>query len=252
MKKALFFGLACMFTFSVSLPLMAAKLYKIVDENGNVTFSQFPPEEKRETEIIEDVHVRSSGSAGAFKPQVRGENVFCDKLQLTSYQYKRGKTKADRMRALQESLENWQRELTHIEKSLEAVSQNQFNKDQRSRRWESDDQRDRRFQQYMDRKERIVKRAKQYRCAVNWGEENLEHIEPTHIDKINEEVVQLRRVMDALERKQIENCGEEPVFDLSKPHLKYQYEQWQACAQPFESDKRKVKNRMRKISASIY
>ena len=31
---------------AVSAAAPAGKLYKIVDENGNVTFSQFPPQEK--------------------------------------------------------------------------------------------------------------------------------------------------------------------------------------------------------------
>ena len=50
MKFSVF--LVLVLTVIASSSVFASKLYKIVDENGNVTYSQFPPVPSKDTESL--------------------------------------------------------------------------------------------------------------------------------------------------------------------------------------------------------
>jgi len=63
----------------ITTPSQAGKLYKIVDADGQVTFSQYPPAEKSEHAIIEDIKL--SGTTQATVSQV-GNSLYCGETRL--------------------------------------------------------------------------------------------------------------------------------------------------------------------------
>ncbi len=241
------FLILTLFLFSNSVS--AAKLYKIVDEKGKVTFSQFPPDEIDENKIVENVVLSQEHKAAKLKVKVYGENEYCGDLLLTDWTYKGKSSDAYKISHLEKRIERWKKQIVEQEQYIQNLTQNQFDTSTRKKDYETDKHRNQRYQQYSDRQNKYLESLKKYRCAVSWGSGKLDgNYGRESINDMNKEVKRLRGVLTALESKRDRNCGKKPVFDPSQEHLKYQYEQWENCNRSYTKDIKKVKRQITNIS----
>ena len=233
-------------TFSAHV-VDSAKLYKIVDENGKVTFSQFPPEDQSSAKV-EDMEI--SVSEAKTKVEKVGAKEYCGSIVVSQYINSNGsssKLNPSRLARLQQRVEYWEQELDRKEQNLESMSQRQFKDSQRKKSYESDEARNRRYAKYSSRHEKELTRVKDLRCAIAWAESKLGD-EDDRVGQINAEVDRLRNIKAALRQNRDRSCGEEPIYDPSQPHLKHAYTEWKKCNKRFMSDIANIDRKIRAIS----
>ncbi|UTA49351.1 DUF4124 domain-containing protein [Simiduia sp. 21SJ11W-1] len=216
----------------------AQKLYKIVDENGNVTFSQFPPKEKSENTKVEDVHVKSSGG----KTPVRyvGTNAYCGDIRLpTSYTGSSRHSEEYRAKYMQSKLDDWRERLRDIEQSSQERARRKLNQGSGGGIAYSAKQNS----QYQQSMARDTERMRELRCAINWAEEQNSSTAEV-IRESGEETQRLQQVHAELERRMIDQCGREPLLDPTDPRNAKDRRQWRACSKKFRNDMRKVEREL--------
>lgn len=226
---------------SVSLLLAAAdlwaqKLYKIVDEEGNVTFSQFPPKEKSENTKVEDVHVKSAGG----KEPVRyvGTSAYCGDIRLpTKYTGSSRNSEEYRAKYLQSSLDGWRERLRDIEHSSQERARQKLNRGSGGSISYSAKQNS----YYQESMARDTERMRELRCAIDWAEKQNSSTAEV-IRESGNEAQRLQQVHADLERKLIEQCGREPLLDPTNPRNAKDRRQWRACSKKIRQDMRKVEN----------
>ncbi|TQV66700.1 DUF4124 domain-containing protein [Exilibacterium tricleocarpae] len=247
-------GVSLLGAFCVALaitlapPSLAGKLYKIVDENGKVTFSQFPPKEKADTDKVEDIAVKTTGSE-KLAVQTRAGIQYCGDIRLTD---RRNSTGTDNTLYLSRRLEEWRERTQRYEADLEQLSNRQFDRSTNSyARHESSTQKNNRYKQYQASHERALQNLRQYRCAVDWAEGQLKGDDGREgLASINKEVDRLRGVHDQLEAQLYKSCGPEPLFDPTTAQGKEKTRRWEACAKNYKTDMQKVRNKIRNASVN--
>lgn len=208
------------------LPAFAGKLYKIVDENGNVTFSQFPPKEKSENVTVEDVEVSSGGKASIREV---GNRIYCGDILVYAREHgDSDKYAARRSDDLREKMSDWQDRLNQLQRRA----------DQRSRSKLSigggynisDTATINSY--YQNLMEEDAKQMRELRCAIAWAEDT--HAKELGVASVaRAENSRLRDEQVGLERKMTETCGREPLLNPSDPANARDRRQWRACTKSF-------------------
>ena len=227
----------------------STKLYKIVDENGKVTFSQFPPDANEQNKQVEDVVLSREHKEAKLDIKVYGENEYCGDLLLTDWTYKGKSSDAYKISHLEKRITRWKKDIVNLEQRVEKLTQRQFEASSRKAKYETDKIKNQRYKRYTENHQREMETIKKYRCAIAWGEGKLNNSYGREsIEKMNEEVKRLRGVLARIETKRETHCGKKPIFDPSKEHLKHDYESWEKCSGRYASDIKKVKRQIANIS----
>ena len=103
----------------LSFPAAAQKLYKIVDDEGNVTFSQFPPPEKPEKATI-DEHTVFGGSQSTVVD--RGDYMYCGDIRLANKTASRER-KSRYVQNLESQRTDWMRRRDRLTKRIDETNQ---------------------------------------------------------------------------------------------------------------------------------
>ncbi len=204
-----------------SSTLAQAGVYKIVDENGNVTFSQFPPKKRQESASVEKVEVENDG---ATRITSVGRQKFCGDITLPDIDPTREEEDLLRIPRKQKY---WQEELDRIS-SVKRVSSNL--------RYSNN-----------SNKQRSNQRSRDLRCAIGWARSLRGEIATAtttskqELDGYEKALVQLKA---DLER----SCGTEPAYDPSES-AKSKSKEWRKCARPYLSKINRLDSEIRsKIS----
>ncbi len=214
--------------------VLAQKLYKIVDEQGNVTFSQFPPKEKSENTIVEGVQVNSAGG----KDTVRyvGSSAYCGDIRLpTPSKSSSSRSNTYYAERVQSSLSNWRDRLRSIEQSSQERARRKLNRGTSSSISYSAEQNSR-YQKDLDRD---TKRMRELRCAIDWAE-NRNASSSEQVRTAQQESKRLEQVHEELEARMIAQCGREPLLDPTDARNAKDRRQWRACSKKYRNDLRKV------------
>lgn len=211
---------------SLALPALAGKLYKIVDENGNVTFSQFPPKEKSENTTVEDVEVKSGGKATLREV---GNRVYCGDM-LVSYRSGGSSDRYAERRAesLREDVSYWQERLTRLERNANQRARNKLSSGGGygiSRTAE-------RNSNYQENMQEDAKEMRELRCALAWAQDS-QSTQITATTEGRSETSRLRDVRAGLEREMEEACGREPLLDPTDSTNALKRRQWRACTKKY-------------------
>ena len=212
--------------FCLAAPALAGKLYKIVDEQGNVTFSQFPPKEKSENTTVEGVEVNSGGKASVREV---GNRIYCGDMLVSYHNSGSSDRYAERRaEALREDMEYWRDRLSRLEQNASRRSRNKLASGGGygiSRTAE-------RNSNYQDDMAEDAKEMRELRCAIGWAE-NSQSTQITETSEGRSEPARLREVRAGLERDMAEECGREPLLDPSVSTNAYDRRQWRACTKKF-------------------
>ncbi len=223
-----------------------AELYKIVDEDGNVTFSQFPPTEKVDDAAVENITLE--GANDGMTPLTKiGSIQFCGDIELPNKIDYSGQP--DRfMKELNRNQKRWQRRLSALEKQTQDALRNQ----QRYNRYpyRDDSYRNRQKLEQFQRQENNIRQIRDLRCAMNWAD-NREKDLIEYRTESHAELERLERVQGALLSQMHQACGDEPRFDPSDQGARLRLDTWQECSTRYQQDLRQVSRQLQKVSRSI-
>ncbi|XQW83721.1 DUF4124 domain-containing protein [Thalassotalea piscium] len=239
MNKALLLlisTLTCMTT-------LHAQVYKIVDANGNVTFSQIEPIVGDDEKVqIESVDI-SVGNSGMSSVSSNSGYEYCGDIQLPSKNSSRS-SKNYFVRDVQRSKENWKNSLKRLSENVERTSKYnvQYNNNDRI----SNSYKSRVNTQHRKEVERNNERMRDLRCAVNWANSQSGTLQELHSTQQSEK----QRLLDVrakLEASITKNCGLEPIYDPSESDNKYKIRQWSSCSKSKRKDIQKIDSKVRRL-----
>jgi hypothetical protein len=218
--------------------LWAEKLYKIVDEHGNVTFSQFPPKEKSENTVVEGVEVQSVGGMDSVR-QV-GNSAYCGDIRLpTGYKGSSNRSSQYRAEYIQASLEDWREDLQRVEQQSQDWARDKFTSRNEGRSISNSARRNSSYQKQLDYN---TKRMRALRCAINWAENKGDVT--TTVRESARESTRLQNVHENLEAQMIDTCGREPLLDPTDPRNAKDRRQWKACSKQYRKKMGQVESEL--------
>lgn len=238
-------GMLLFFMISAPMDIHAEKLYKIIDEKGRSSFSQFPPKENNEN--VENVYIKTAKNA--FEVQRIGNKEYCGSIYLPSYNSYRTNKTDYYVERLTRSVSAWEKSLESTKQSIERDSENQFRRsNSRYGKYENSSQKSRRFTQWEKRNKKNVEKVKELNCAISWAEEQ-QNIQgknslPSNNDK---EVARLNLLLVKHKKDMFKTCGSEPVFDPTSNHQKLKSKSWEKCTKPYKKDLKNISNRISHI-----
>ena len=219
--------IACVMAL-ITPQVFAAKLYKIVDEQGNVTFSQYPPKEKSENTIVEGVEVRGADAATSIR--YVGNSAYCGDIQLpTSSAGSSTRSSEYRAEYVGQQVTFWRQRLQDLEQSAQQRSRQKLSSSNSGYGISGTSERNSRYQAQLDENTQDMR---DLRCALNWAErENSANAEVLSAGK--SESQRLQSVHNDLSRKMVSECGREPLLDPSDPTNAKSRRQWKTCTKKY-------------------
>lgn len=225
------------------LAVLGGKLYKVVDENGNVTFSQYPPVEKEENIIIEDIAVDSS-SHSTITEGVDGR--YCGKIKLLD-QSSSGYSSASYIKSLDRKRSSWQEQLDRLNANLDRSHQQQIdNNRSRSAGYNRYNQsyQAKQNQRYHESITTNTETLRDLHCALSWADGEYEGTNEFIANKKLERD-RLVKIRDDLKTTLQANCGQIPPYDPSVGRNNAVRKRWYDCSDKL---RRKIDLLQREIS----
>lgn len=199
--------LACALALLLALsiqPAQAGKLYKIVDKDGNVTFSQFPPQEPRQDVQVDAVSVSNSSVSHI---SGSGDRLRCGSIGLP----KIDRTDPKKMLELEELRAEWQRELESDTDLRDVTWRMQLSRFNISRDPAESGQ---------------IKRDLQ--CAIKWVDSQKGDVSQAR-QQLQEQAKSLDQRITRLKAERDRICGSEPYRNDNEPATLVRWERWQDC-----------------------
>jgi len=244
MKKILF---TTLITLATSHYSVAQQIYKIVDADGNVTFSQVEPAlQEDDPAQVESLKVSNANNAMSSVRTELGKQM-CGDIQLP---YNRASSRSNTNRSskyfvqtIMQSKKNWKSSLSRLSKQM--VKSSKYNLDARKYNQSSSyaKQRNSQYQKSFDANNG---RIRDLRCAINWAESKEGFIKETNQSNQSEKM-RLIAISDKLEASINHKCGEEPIYDPSSGANKEYNKKWKSCSYAERRDLRKVKSKIARL-----
>lgn len=229
MKRIATAGLILLAALGLSVSVHAQKLYKIVDAEGNVTFSQFPPQEKSENAIIDEHQV--AGSAQSTVSEMQG-NLYCGDIRLASRQEADETLSTRDIETLQSRKTRWIEQRDRLSDRIDKANQNKIKSDQYRTSTSGG-------QYYMDSMERQGAELRDLRCAIAWADGQLDGSREL-VQANNEERARLEGVRDQLQGRLDRRCGELPKYDPNDSRNAADRKYWYDCSASLRKEIKRV------------
>ena len=247
----IFFILIISLTF-ISLS-HSAKLYKIVDsKTGEVTFSQYPPA-KASVDGDASIEGLSVGGGGTTRISVDmyGAQV-CGSIALPRPPKSNSvESKFNYASRIDTKLKRWRSNMRNIEKNSSSRSRSKFNRgmNQMSNNkytyTSSQSSKNRNNQHYSEQQNKTVESMRDLRCAISWAE-NRNTVDSSVKEKYSSEKDRYKNILDKLENKMREHCGERPPYDPSNRVVEGRHTDWYQCSSDYRADISKFKRKVRR------
>ena len=243
MKKIL---LLTLFILLCSNESFAKKIYKIVDADGNVTFSEIEPTVQADDPVQVESLKMSNANNAMTSIRIEDGRETCGDIQLpynrtNSYGSKKRDSSKYFLRNVQNSKNNWQSSLSRLTDQM-ARSSKQYLESRKRR--QSSYYAKQQSSQYQKRSEVNNARIRDLRCAINWAESKNESMSDS-LESTQAEKKRLIAISYKIEENIISKCGPEPVYDPSNGMSKERSRNWTSCSY---SQRRDLKDVKRKIS----
>lgn len=214
-----------------SQPVLAAKLYKVVDANGNVTFTQYPPEKLAKNSKIEGVQAQGNNQSKVVR---RGAYSYCGDIRLPST--KNGAQYLERK--LNYRTKDWQDELKQLEYWLERMSHHKADDYKRDISSKNQAYRDRSYQDILTNGK---KEMRDLRCALDWASnarlENKDDVK---------ELGRLETLYSNVKQQLTQHCGPVPQYDPSDPKAKAARTDWYNCSKQYRQQLKSLKSKIKR------
>lgn len=237
--------------FVIFLPHTFAQVYKTIDENGKVTFSNIEPTvDKNSATKVEELDLDISNDAMTTLSSELGEK-YCGEIKLPS-QSKNSHSSKYFIKNVIRSKKNWQTSLIRLneriayntKKSIKVTNSRHYNSTysnqlNSSQRKESDSN---------------VKKLRDLRCAINWSKSQDSTISElqTTMNKLEatkkSESSRLLEIKTKLESSITARCGGEPIYDPTLRKNEPQRKRWSTCSRKTRQEIKKIDRKLRKLS----
>lgn len=208
---------------------VAGKLYKIVDEQGNVTFSQFPPSPYEDQQGIQ-VEAQQIDAGGESPVEVKGITSYCGSIQLPQERSQRRNFYAEvasREKYWRDDLERKEKQLSRSREEFLKYSNSQYRSSYNS------------SSAYEERNRQTIESIKDLRCAISWSKSKAQESNAA-TDLMNQELMRLDTSLKSVQAQQEAACGSEPVYDPSIAGNKKQVDDWKRCSKDYQSNIRQL------------
>ena len=199
-------------------PASAGKVYKVVDENGKITFTDKPPLATADSALkTEQLDVQEDSGNRTALTQL-GNSEFCGHLKMPVDNGYSGQFLEQLIYARQQ----WERQLDALEKSVSKLSRtdygyySHYNKSSYNQNTSPEN----------------LEKMRDYRCAIRWANETELAVKQEKAQLI-EQVAHNTQLLQDLIRRRSASCGPEPAF--GDTNLSQRRRDWQKCSQEFDS-----------------
>lgn len=223
----------------------AAKLYKIVDQNGNVTFSQFPPtpSEKPEGVIVEEKKVEGDGETALV---TKGETQFCGDIKLPV----KRERKEYFFSEVAVSVRGWKDSLERKEKQLAKNQESYLKQAQYQSRYNRSGYAIEQSARYLERDRQLIESMRDLRCALSWGQtQQKASLEAK--EEMNKELKRLQDSLKGMEAQRNAICGMEPIYEPTVAGNRQARSKWTKCDRDYRTDIRKLEQLIRTESRKL-
>ena len=219
---------------ALAVPVHAEKLYKTKDADGNITFSQYPPEDQGKEVITEDLTVEHS-SKSAVTEGLHG--THCGQIKLPD-QAASNYSHASYMKNLDRTRSSWQAQLASLNKTIDLNNQNAIKNNQassnygyRNNQYSAD-----RNRKYHESIATNGEKLRDLRCAIGWADGEIKGTSDYVASRTNERA-RLTKIRDDLQKKLNTSCGQIPAYDPRLPSNEMNRKRWYDCS---DSLRRKI------------
>ena len=225
------------------LPAAESAVYKVVDENGKVTFSQTPPMPKEDaTATVEKVKLDASSEARSRVTTEFGRES-CGKISLPKQPSGRSSSKSHLQNILK-SKARWRSDLQRLSMDMEKSSQDKLKSKNRYGTYYNN--KSQQNSQYQKKFRETTQAMRDLRCAIHWADgrhEQISNIESTD----NAERQRLQSIFATLQNKLSEKCGEQPALDPTDGRNETMRKSWYNCSKDYVRDMNKVQNKLDRL-----
>jgi len=217
-----------------SSSLLAVKMYKWVDENGETHFSQTPPVTGEDQVNPDAVSVKRIKVPGLAPRKSQGE-VYCGELKLPQERKRYPFTEAQ----LNKKIDNWSKSKARASKSLKLYLAPKKTNKYRSSRY-------RKSTTYNEKLSQLQKPVRQYQCAMDWASAKIDDIRNGRGDR-QSAIKKAQRDLSAARSQQQERCGEEPPEYNTYGKGRDRYLSWERCIRRNNAVVRKMERKLKDV-----
>lgn len=213
-------------------------MYKWVDENGGVHFSQTPPL-NRETPVPQDqVQVHQTSGSVLVPVPVEGE-LYCGELKLPQETERQHLS----IKRLNERLKYWNQSLERSKASLD-----RFLAPRKRYKYSSSYSQKSTFNEELARYQKPVN---EYQCAIAWAEGQMDRVREREAS-FAEEHSRARKDLEAATAQMHSICGDEPEKYNEYGKKRERYLEWRRCTRKHSEVVREMRDRLRAVERKIY
>lgn len=230
--------LFCLISILASPLAWSGKMYKWTDKEGQVHYSQIPPESDQ---VQENSNVSEKSDANAISTTRKGDYAYCGKLKLPGPLYK-PKTillvLGNRVESWTKSLKQNERSLTSQLRALESKNRQKNKYKYRSSGIEYTDIAG-------ERRRETARTIKEYRCALAWAERQKNQytdIKQELAHDLKGAELNYKTALDAAHKE----CGFEPK-DYASPNYNTKKSGWKKCMRPHDRKIRASERNLQKL-----
>jgi hypothetical protein len=229
---------------AISLPSQAQKLYKIVDEEGNVSFSQYPPAVTKENVTVDNITL-NTGSKSIVSEELDG--LYCGKMRLAR-QSQSSYAMKDYVKTLDNSRSSWREQLDQLGKKVDASNQDSINRNtytSASASRYNASYKASHSKRYQASIESNSEKMRDLRCALAWVDEELNGAGEYVVDS-KKERERLGEIRSELQAKLHKSCGSLPEYNPSALRNNAKRKSWYSCSSKLRRDIERVDSAIRK------
>jgi hypothetical protein len=237
MKKQIALALGCFLLINVSY---AGKLYKVVDENGKVTFSQYPPTDKSKNQKVESLAVNSWGTTAVTQS---GTRFKCGDILLPSKPESRLET-SQFLQRVDYKADSWRSQLARLEAKTAERSRRKLNNNHSNY---STNYKSRQSSYYLEQQSRDTQKMRDLRCAVEWAQSAHSDV-GTDVGSVENEKVRLLAIKEKLENRLQEQCGELAAYDPTNDVAVAKRKHWYSCSKDHRREIKVIDRKLRRFN----
>lgn len=219
-------------------PLLAAKMYKWVDDNGEVHFSQTPPVKGEDKVKSDSMSVQQTKASGIL-PRMREGYLYCGELQLPKGR-KRYPLTAPK---LNKRIDSWTKSKKRSEESLK-----RYLAPKKSGRYRSYSYGKRTT--FNEQLERLQKPVRQYQCAIDWANGKIVAIREGR-DGREGAYSKAKNNLNVAKSQQREICGHEPPEYNTYGKDRDRYLKWEKCIRRNSAVVRKMESKVKDAERAL-
>ncbi|WP_428625147.1 DUF4124 domain-containing protein [Sedimenticola sp.] len=218
--------------------LSAAKMYKWVDENGEVHFSQTPPLNSEQPVSPDKVQVQQMSGA-VLAPTLVNDQLYCGELKLPQGSEKRRLS----VKTLSEKIKYWNQSLDRSKQSLD-----RFLAPKKSYRYSSSYSKKNTFNEDLARYQKPVN---EYQCAIAWANGKMDEVREGEA-AYHQEHTKAKKDLEVATAQMHQICGSEPEKYNQYGKKRERYLEWRRCTRKHSEVVREMRDRLRAVERKIY